>query len=52
MASATQLARTTESRIVKNYVNGVTIGGKVCGTVAECLDLARKVSICSTAASR
>lgn len=41
MALATQLARTTESRVVKNYINGVTIGGKTCTDVAECLDLAR-----------
>jgi branched-chain amino acid transport system substrate-binding protein len=42
MALATQLARTTESRTVRNYINGVTIGGKVCATVAECLGLARQ----------
>jgi ABC-type branched-subunit amino acid transport system substrate-binding protein len=41
MALATQLARTTEAKVVKNYINGVTIGGKVCSDVAECLDLAR-----------
>lgn len=42
MALATQLARTTEAKVVKNYVNGVTIGGTACSDVAECLDLARK----------
>jgi ABC-type branched-subunit amino acid transport system substrate-binding protein len=42
MALATQLARTTEAKVVKNYVNGVTIGGTVCSEVAECLGLARK----------
>lgn len=42
MALATQLARTTESKVVKNYINGATIGGKTCSEADECLDLARK----------
>lgn len=42
MALATQLARTTESKLVKEYVNGVTIGGTECSDVADCLSLARK----------
>jgi ABC-type branched-subunit amino acid transport system substrate-binding protein len=42
MALATQLARTTDARVVKDYVNGVTIGGKDCSTPDECLSLARQ----------
>lgn len=42
MALAAQLARTTESKVVREYVNGVTIGGKICTEVAACLNLARK----------
>jgi ABC-type branched-subunit amino acid transport system substrate-binding protein len=42
MALATQLARTTDSTVVKNYVNGVTLSGKDCSTPEECLGLARK----------
>jgi ABC-type branched-subunit amino acid transport system substrate-binding protein len=41
MALAAQLARTTESKVVKEYINGVTVGGQVCTAVAECLGLAR-----------
>ncbi|WP_051366619.1 ABC transporter substrate-binding protein [Hamadaea tsunoensis] len=41
MALATQLARTTRPEIVKQYVDGVTTGGKVCADVAACLTLAR-----------
>jgi len=42
MALAVQLARTTEAKVVKNYINGVTIGGKLCRDAVECLELARK----------
>ncbi|NUR72062.1 MAG: ABC transporter substrate-binding protein [Hamadaea sp.] len=42
MALATQLARTTDATVVKNYINGVTISGKDCSTPEDCLSLARK----------
>ena len=42
MALATQLARTTDAKVVKDYVNGVTIGGKDCASPDECLALATK----------
>lgn len=42
MVLATQLARTSDARVVKDYINGVTIGGTSCTAVDECLQLARK----------
>lgn len=42
MALATQLARTTDATVVKDYINGVTTGGKECTSIEECLDLATK----------
>ncbi|MBB5870834.1 ABC-type branched-subunit amino acid transport system substrate-binding protein [Allocatelliglobosispora scoriae] len=41
-ALATQLARTTDPEVVKNYIVGVTNFGQPCTAVAECLNLARE----------
>ncbi|NUT36266.1 MAG: ABC transporter substrate-binding protein [Hamadaea sp.] len=42
MALATQLARTTDPTVVKDYITGVTVGGQECTSIEECLDLAVK----------
>jgi ABC-type branched-subunit amino acid transport system substrate-binding protein len=40
-ALAVELAGTTDGRVVKDYVNGVTFGGTECATPADCLDVVR-----------
>ncbi|MEV0732860.1 ABC transporter substrate-binding protein [Polymorphospora sp. NPDC050346] len=40
-ALATQLAGTTDPAEIAKQINGVTTGGEICDTVAECLKLAR-----------
>lgn len=41
IALATQLARTTDPTVVKEYVTGVTNFGQPCSTITDCLNLAR-----------
>jgi ABC-type branched-subunit amino acid transport system substrate-binding protein len=40
-ALAAELAGSPEPEVVRGYVNGVTTVGEECGTVADCLELAR-----------
>jgi branched-chain amino acid transport system substrate-binding protein len=40
-ALAAELAGTPDPEVVRGYVNSVTTGGEECGTVADCLELAR-----------
>lgn len=40
-ALAAELAGTPDPEVVRGYVNGVTTGGEECGSVADCLALAR-----------
>lgn len=40
-ALAAELAGTPDPEVVRTYIKGVTAGGEPCGTVADCLDLAR-----------
>jgi ABC-type branched-subunit amino acid transport system substrate-binding protein len=38
---ATQIAGTTDPNVVKQYINGVTIGPDSCHTIADCMKLAK-----------
>lgn len=40
-ALAAELAGTPDPEVVREYITGVTAGGEECGTVADCLELAR-----------